>query len=126
MKNSEYREKLIKRIYNFSLAVVLLVKEIMLKDYATQVIAKQLIRSATSIGANVTEAQASPTRKDFSNFISHALKSSNETRYWIALLRDSIPDNNRKIPNLLLEAQEISKILGSTIRSLRSRKSLID
>ncbi len=94
------------------------------KDYATQVITRQLIRSATSIGANVVEAQASPTRKDFSNFISHSLKSANETRYWLALLRDTSSDlaNIDKIKVLLEEAQEISKILGSTVKSLRSKK----
>lgn len=125
MNNNEYKNKLINRTYKFSLAIILLVKNVLLKDYATQVITKQLIRSSTSIGANIVEAQASPTRKDFSNFINHSLKSANETRYWLALLRDTSSDtiDASKIKSLLEEAQEISKILGSTVKSLKSKRS---
>ena len=49
----------------------------------------QLLRSSTSIGANIIEAQAASSQKDFKNFLNHALKSANETKYWLALLRDS-------------------------------------
>jgi len=87
-------------------------------DFATQVICKHLIRSATSIGANIVEAQASPTRKDFSNFLSHALKSANESRYWLALLRDTNKFNS-DCKKLLEQAQELAKILGSTVKTLK-------
>ena len=123
MNNYEYKKAIINRTYKFSLNSILLLKSFHQSEYATQIIIKQLIRSSTSIGANVVEAQASPTRKDFSNFINHALKSSNETRYWLALLRDTTSDLNKsnKMSELLIEAKEISNILGSTIKKLRSK-----
>lgn len=123
MNNDSYKKILITRAYNFSLAVIKLTKEIKTPDYSTGVIIKQLIRSATSVGANIVEAQASPTRKDFSNFMNHALKSANESRYWLALLRDTEIAKKDKASSLLEEAQEISKILGSTVRTLKSRLS---
>ena len=76
------------RGYKFSLAIIGLVENLP-KDMASEVMTKQVLRSATSIGANIVEAQASPTRKDFSLFLSHSLKSANETIYWLNLLNDS-------------------------------------
>ena len=121
LDNKKYRDALITRTYNFSLAVIKFVREAPPRDFAAQVIAKQLIRSATSIGANIMEAQASPTRKDFSNFMNHALKSANESRYWLGLLRDTSTGENLKIVYLLTEAQEFSKMLGSTVISLKQK-----
>ncbi|MBI4653211.1 four helix bundle protein, partial [Candidatus Kuenenbacteria bacterium] len=66
--------------------------------------------------------QASSSKKDFINFINHALKSANETRYWLGLLRDSGKVEKINSKKLLKEAQEFSKILGSTILSLRGKK----
>ena len=121
MDNKLYKEILIKRTYTFSLSIVLLAKNFSSNGLSSQIIFKQLIRSATSIGANIVEAQASSSRKDFSNFINHALKSSNETRYWLALLRDSEASLRAKTNTSLKEAQEISQILGSTVKKLRAK-----
>ncbi len=121
MDNKTYKEALIKRTYGFSISVIKLIRSISSKDFVTEVISKQLIRSATSIGANIVEAQACSTRKDFSHFINHALKSSNESRYWIALLKDTEPKSKESATLLLKEAQEISKILGSTVKSLKNK-----
>ena len=124
MNNSEYKKEIINRTYKFSLSVVLFVRDISERDLSFQIIARQLIRSATSIGANIVEAQASPSRKDFSKFISYSLKSSNESRYWLALLRDTSIDKTKQDETtaLLKECQEIAKILGSTILKLKGKK----
>ncbi|HVK96441.1 MAG TPA: four helix bundle protein, partial [Flavisolibacter sp.] len=53
----------------------------------------QLIRSATSIGANVVEGGSGSKKKDFINFFHIALKSANETKYWLCLIRDTIEAN---------------------------------
>jgi four helix bundle protein len=124
MANDMYRDRLIKRSYNFSLSVISLIRIIDSKEYIFQIITKQLVRSATSIGANIVEAQGCSTRKDFTNFMYHSLKSSNETRYWLGLLRDSYPKNKDAVSIILKEAQELSKILGSTIKSLKRKKIL--
>jgi|KBSMisStaDraftv2_1062788.scaffolds.fasta_scaffold00611_8 four helix bundle protein len=75
----------------------------------------QLIRSATSIGANLVEGRAGGSRKDWRNFIGIALKSANETKYWLCLLRDSMDGPKERVEKLLSEAIEISKILGSIL-----------
>ena len=58
-------------------------------EQTSRIINDQLLRSATSIGANVIEAQAASSRKDYTNFFAYALKSANECKFWLGLLRDS-------------------------------------
>lgn len=79
------------------------------KDY---VLSNQLLRSGTSIGANICEAQSAVSRKDFSNKMMIALKEANETHYWLKLINES----NYSIDNiqgLIQECEEIIKILRS-------------
>ena len=76
----------------------------------------QLLRSGTSIGANIVEAKAGSSVKDFKNFYNIALKSSNETKYWLCLIRDTILINEKEVINKLIkEADELSKIIASII-----------
>ncbi|WP_454804644.1 four helix bundle protein [Mucilaginibacter phyllosphaerae] len=80
----------------------------------------QLIRSGTSIGANIIEAKSGSSTKDFRNFYVIALKSANETKYWICLIRDTILLNEKeKLNKLLNEVDEISKIIASIIINLK-------
>ena len=79
----------------------------------------QLIRSATSIGANVVEGGSGSSKKDFINFFCIALKSANETKYWLCLIRDTISINRYKLDKLLGEVEEISKIIAAIILSAR-------
>lgn len=122
MNNRLYRVQLITRVYTFSLLIVRFLKDVSKKDFVFEIMAKQLIRSATSIGANIVEAQGSPSDKDFKNFLHHALKSANETRYWLGLIRDTDAPHKKQASALLKEAQEISKILGSTVQSLKKKQ----
>lgn len=122
MENQDYKTFLINRAYKFSLEVMSFLDKVDRKDYSIQILANQLLRSATSIGANIIEAQASSSKKDFINFIHHALKSANETRYWLGLLRDSGKADKLKVEKLLLEAKELSNLLGSSILKLKGKK----
>ena len=79
----------------------------------------QLIRSATSIGANVVEGNSGSSRKDFINFLYISLKSANETKYWLCLIRDTLEVNINKIEQLIKEADELSKIVASIILSAK-------
>ena len=112
-----------KRVYQYSLEIMGFVDSLPRCYLSIQIIAKQLIRSATSIGANVVEAQAGSSKNDFINFLSYALKSANETGYWLNLLKDSgkIKDIN-KTEALVKEAEELAKILGSSVSSLKRNK----
>jgi len=102
-KNTQYKTELLKRTYKVSLDTVRLVKHLAKDrkfDIVFEIIVKQLVRAVTSIGANVFEAQGAPTKKDFCNFISIALKSANESKFWFALLRDTNTTNETEISAL--------------------------
>jgi four helix bundle protein len=91
-------------------------------DFVILVIAKQLLRSATSIGANIIEAQAGSSRKDFTNFFSYALKSANESKFWLGLLRDSNKASTDAIIPVITETTELANILASSILTLKGKK----
>ena len=106
------------RAYKFSLEIIRLIKQQQKIDFALREVLRQLIRSATSIGANIHEAQGGHTRKDFAVFLSHALKSSIETCYWLNLLKDGW---NFNVTELLTECEQFSNILGKSIMTLRKK-----
>jgi four helix bundle protein len=81
--------------------------------------AKQLMRSAMSVGANVVEAQNSSSRLEFKRFYEIALKSSAETTYWLCILRDGFEIKDNEFKALLKESTELSKILGSSVLSIK-------
>lgn len=105
------------RCVAYALNLISLLKELD-KGYINETIGKQLLRSGTSIGANVVEAQACSSRKDFANFLNHALKSANESKYWLYILQKT--GKNPKIEVILDETTQLSKILGSSIIKLRN------
>jgi four helix bundle protein len=80
------------------------------------------MRSATSIGANIIEAQASSSKREFTNFINHSLKSANESKFWLALLRDSGKANRQSVDQLLTETRELANILASSILTLKGKR----
>lgn len=81
----------------------------------------QLLRSATSIGANLVEGSAGASRKDFINYYTIALKSANETKYWLCLIRDTLNVDKNIVKELLEEADEISKIIARIIISTKTK-----
>jgi four helix bundle protein len=89
---------------------------------STSVVANQLLRSATSVGANHVEAKGSSSKKDFTNFFSHALKSANESLYWLGLLRDAKKISSPELKYLLNETKELANILGSSILTLKGKR----
>src|SRR3990167_6833371 len=101
--NSNGKSKDVKvRAYDFSLEIIRFVN-LFPNKRAFWIIADQLIRSATSVGANMIEAQASSSRRDFIKFYEIALKSSNEAQYWLNLLKDSAPELSEKCEDLIKE-----------------------
>jgi four helix bundle protein len=116
----KFRDMIEKRVYIFALNVFTFVDQLP-KSQVSNVIGEQLIRSATSIGANVVESQGAASRKDYANFFSHALKSANETKFWLGLLRDSGKADKVSADTLLKETAELAKILATSIVSLKGR-----
>lgn len=79
----------------------------------------QLLRSETSIGANVEEAQAGQSKADFVSKLAIALKEARETGYWLRLIRESGTTNTDSLGLLEKEALELAKILGAIISKAR-------
>ncbi|MFA6097196.1 MAG: four helix bundle protein [Candidatus Paceibacterota bacterium] len=123
MKNDreKFKNEFKARIYNFILNLIKFIDHLP-SDRATDIIAKQLLRSGTSIGANYIEAQAASSKKDFTNFFHYSLKSANESKFWIAILRDSKKAGKEEAEALLKELIEISNILGSSIITLKNKR----
>ena len=106
--------------YRFSLDIISLTDALPNKRSAW-VISDQLIRAATSIGANIVEARASSSRLEFKKFYEIALKSANETKYWLGLLRDSKLVYNNKIDGILKEATELANMLAAGVMKLKKK-----
>ncbi len=119
MKNFKKEEKIQYRAYAFSLNVINLLKRSKKHDYINEVLFKQILRSVTSIGANIIEGQAGISRKEFRNYMSIALKSANETKYWLALIRDLRIFVKDDVDSLIEESIEIANILGAIVFKLR-------
>jgi len=122
METQEFKKHLINRAFIFARKIIVLVENFPNKR-AAWIITDQLIRSATSIGANIIEAQAASSKRDFINFLNYALKSANETKFWLALAKDVVPDQIANIDRLLKEVQELAKILGSSISTLKGKRN---
>lgn len=121
-KNSKFKTDLKKRAYLYALEIIKFIDTLDRKDSSVQIISRQLLRSATSIGANIIEAQAGSTKRDFTNFFSYALKSANESKFWLGLLRDSAKAEKSKTEILLQETIELANFLGSSILTLKGKK----
>ena len=122
MQIKSQKEKEFKvRCYRFTLGVMKLIETLPNKKSYWS-LADQLFRASSSIGANVIEAKSSSSRKEFINFYQIALKSANETKYWLGLVRDSKTGDSIVAGKLLEEAEQLSKILASSIMTLKGKR----
>jgi len=104
-----------KKSYAFALQIISLYKRLCMANEF--VLSKQLLRSGTSIGANVEEALAGQSRADFISKMSIASKEARETNYWLRLLKDSGIANQKEIEPLLIESEAIINILTSIVKT---------
>jgi four helix bundle protein len=117
----KFKKDFKRRLYNFTLRLIALVDKPAQENISRR-LGDQLLRSGTSIIGNYVEAQSASSRRDFVNYFTTALKSANESKLWISLLRDSGRLTAQDADNLLDELNEISKILASSILTLKKRK----
>ena len=93
-------------------------------DYATQHIAKQLLRSGTSPMANHAEAQSAESDADFIHKLKVALKELRETHRWLELIqRVPLLNNPEKLIDLINETDQLERILNASITTVKNRKS---
>jgi len=115
-KDNIIREK----TYQFSLKIIKLYQN--LCEQREFVLSKQLLKSGTSIGANVEEATAAQSRKDFIAKMSIASKEARESNYWLRLLRDSKICGEIDLTEHLQKSEEIIKIITAIVKT--TQKSL--
>ncbi len=124
MKNDKekFKKEFRKRIFSFIVRLCKFVETLPKDDPVCRVISYQLIDSGTSLGSNHMEAQASSSKKDFTNFFHYSLKSANESKFWLLLLKELGKGNREELEVLLNELTEISNILGSSLLTLKGKK----
>lgn len=105
-----------KKSFDFAVRIVRLYKFLCDKKKEF-VLSKQLLRSGTSIGANVAEAQQAQSKADFISKISIALKETTETQYWLRLLNAADYLSDVEIKTILADCVEIEKILTTILKS---------
>ena len=119
--NAKFKNEFKKRLYAWVLRLIKFIDKLP-KDSVCNVMGKQLLRSGTSILANYVEANSASSRKDFINFFTYSLKSSNESKVWLALLKDTDKGDRKELKWLLEELVEVSNVLASSILTLKGKK----
>ena len=107
--------------YKFAIRIVGLYKYLVFskKEY---VLLKQILRSGTSVGANIEEAQGGQSKNDFYAKISIAYKEARETHYWLRILHDTNFINNKEFNSIANDCDEILKIIGKIQVTTKKRK----
>ena len=118
---AKFKNEFKKRLYTWVLRLIAFIDRLP-RDSVCTIMGKQLLRSGTSILANHIEANSASSKKDFINFFTHSLKSANESKVWLALLRDTKKGSAREIDWLLKELIEISNIIASGIITMKGKR----
>ncbi|MHC4755884.1 MAG: four helix bundle protein [Planctomycetota bacterium] len=121
-RNKEkFKNEFKKRLYSFTLRLIEFLDKLP-NDNVSKRIGDQLLRSGTSIIGNFVEGQSASSKKDFTNYFNTSLKSANESKLWVALLRDSKRAESEEVKWFLDELDEIAKIFGSSLLTLKGKK----
>jgi len=94
--------------------------EILYKNNFYRPVINQALRSTTSVAANITESKCSKSKKEFARFYEIALKSGNESMYWLRLLKNTAcREDNGKINTLLDELGHLTRIIAASLNTMR-------
>ncbi len=113
----------VEKSYDFALRIVSM-RRIMREEWREYDMARQLLRSGTSIGANVEEAVGGQSKRDFLAKMQIAYKEARETHYWLRLIRDSGQTTAGRMSPLLEACEELIRLTGSIC--ITTRRSLHD
>ncbi len=109
---------ILEKSYKFAIRIVNLSKVLNEKNAFS--LSNQIIKSGTSIGANIVEAQDAQSKKDFISKLSISLKEAEETDYWLRLLRDTEYISDDEFNSLISDCREIERLLTSIIKSVKN------
>lgn len=104
--------------YKFALRIIQLY-QLILKESEGYILANQILKSGTSIGANIEEAIGAQSRRDFKSKLSISYKEACETHYWLRLMRDSNIVAKQLSNSMIEDCNELLKIIGSIIKTLK-------
>lgn len=110
------------KAYRFAIRIVKAYRYLC-DDKKEFVLSKQLLRSGTSIGANIAEANGAISKADFSAKISIAYKECLESKYWLSLLKDTGYISPKAFNSIYKEADEIAKLLFTILKKTRTKKN---
>jgi four helix bundle protein len=119
-ESARFKREFKARLYRWALRLVTCIDSLG-RGNVNEVMGKQLLRSGTSVLANYVEANSASSRKDFINFFTHSLKSANESKVWLSLLKDLNKGNKTEVTWLLEELIEMANIIASSIITLKAR-----
>ncbi len=122
MENN-YKKEFYQRVYKYGLEIIQCVENLP-KDQSSKILGNQLLRSGTSVVANIIEAKSASSKRDYINFYHHALKSANESKLWICYLRDTKKIDSQKSEKILKETAEIANILAASILTMKNKRKI--
>jgi four helix bundle protein len=111
------------KAYNFAIRIVK-AYQYLCEEKKEYVLSKQMLRSGTSIGANIAEANGAISEADFSGKISIAYKECLETKYWLSLLKDTDYISEKSFESMHNDADELAKILFAILKTTRIDKNI--
>ena len=118
INKQQNNKELSKRLFDFAVKVIKYLRSIS-NTPESKVIKNQLIKSATSAGANFEEAQGASSRIDFNNKVRISLKEMRESNYWLNLINASDINKSDALQNLIQESLELRNILGKIASKTR-------
>jgi len=118
------KEEFKRRLYHLILDIIHFIEKLP-ENRTTRIIGDQFLRSGTSILGNYIECRSASSKKDYTNFFSHSLKSANESKVWLAILKDTNYGDKAEAERLLRELNEVSRIFAASILTLKGKKNHI-
>ncbi len=114
-----YESLLNKKAFSFSVRIVKFYKFLYNRDKSYEPIYKQLLRSGTSIGANISESKSASSKKDFINKLFIALKEARETEYWLRIFKETEIITELEFNSLNKDCDELERLLTSSIKTAK-------
>ncbi len=117
----KFKKEFIRRLINLSIWAVRFADDLK-QEKISYCIVDQFVDAITSIGANTVEAKSSHSVRDYIKFFEIALKSANETKYWLLVIKEITKENKDEAENILKETIEIANILAKSVMTLKGKK----
>lgn len=121
MSNDNDTPNIQERSFGFAVRIIKLVRS-MERDTASWVVARQIARSGTSIGANIEEAQGAHSKADLIHKMNISRREARETHYWLRLLAETGLLPRRRLKELIQESEEIVRIPAAIVKTSRTRR----